>query len=85
VVDYLQIARRARKQEPRPAPVADIRAADPQARKLLAAGWEPKERCGKTIWESPEDGFYYSQEMAEHFLDRGVGNVRFKSGAIGRG
>jgi hypothetical protein len=68
LVDYIQIARRARKHEPRPALVADLRATDPQIRKLRAADWKPKERCGKTIWESPNNGFYYSQEMAAHFL-----------------
>src|SRR3712207_3132195 len=37
-------------------------ASDPQVRKLLAAGWEPKERCGKIIWRYPDNGFFYSQE-----------------------
>jgi tubulysin polyketide synthase-like protein len=45
-------------------------ASDPEVRKLLAAGCEPKERCGKLIWRHPDDGFYYSQEMAAHFLER---------------
>ena len=43
---------------------------DPETRKLLAAGWEPKERCRKTIWESPDTGFYYSQEMALYLLKK---------------
>jgi hypothetical protein len=69
----------------KPAEAVSMRsAADPEAHKLSAAGWKPKERCGKTIWECPDNGFYYLQKMAMHFLDRGVGNVRFKSGANGR-
>lgn len=42
-------------------------------RRLLAAGWEPKERCGPlglTIWANPETGFYYSQEIALHRLNQ---------------
>src|SRR5215217_5041804 len=31
--------------------------ADPEACKLSAAGWEPKEYCGKVIWEHPGNGF----------------------------
>jgi hypothetical protein len=52
-------------------------------RRLIAAGWEPKERCGKTIWKRPDNGFYCSQETAAHFLNIGVGNVKHKSGAEG--
>ncbi len=85
MVDYLKIARRVRKQEPRSAPATDLQGKAPEARKLLAAGWKPKERCGKTIWESRDNGFYYSQEMAIHFLGRGIGNAGCKSGANGRG
>ncbi len=43
-------------------------------RRLLAAGWSPKDRCGPlklTIWASPETGFYCSQEVALHRLDWG--------------
>ena len=60
----------------------------PEARKLLATGctgWEPKERCGKIIWKCPDTGFYYSQEMARHFLRGGVGTIGYKSGATGKG
>ncbi len=39
---------------------------DVQSRKLRAAGWKSKERCGKTIWQSPENVFWYSQDMAMH-------------------
>ncbi len=49
--------------------------------KLLAAGWQPKERCGKTIWQRPDDGFYVSQEAALHFLGPGIVSTRDKSGA----
>ena len=38
----------------------------PEVRKLKTAGWKPKERCGKTIWQSPDNGFWYSQAMAMH-------------------
>ncbi len=43
-------------------------------RRLLAAGWSPKDRCGPlelTIWAAPETGFYCSQEVALHRLDWG--------------
>ncbi len=42
-------------------------------RRLLAAGWSPKEQCGPlalTIWANPETGFYCSQEIALHRLDQ---------------
>ncbi len=38
-------------------------------RRLIAAGWEPKERCGLLIWASPETGFYCSQGVALHRLE----------------
>jgi len=40
----------------------------PEVRNLIAGGWKPKEHCGKTIWESPENGFWYSQDMALELL-----------------
>ena len=56
--------------------VADIRTARPcfaardeGERRLIAAGWEPKERMGLIIWASPRTGFYCSQEVALHRLD----------------
>ena len=70
----------ARKGEKRSeAEVVDIRAATPlferlstpEVRKLQAAGWKPKERCGKIIWQSPENGFWYSQEMALQLSENG--------------
>lgn len=45
-------------------------------RRLLAAGWTPKERCGPlrlTIWAKPETGFYYCQEVALHRLGQRQG------------
>ena len=70
MVDYLEIARRGRKQEPRSAPVADLQVTGPQARKLLTASWKPKERCGKIIWQRPHNGFYYSKEVSLHLLNQ---------------
>ena len=61
MVDYLELARRARKAEARPEPGANVQIVDPETQRLLAAGWEPKERCGKIIWKQPDNGFYYSQ------------------------
>ena len=42
----------------------------PETHKLQTTGWKPKERCGKTIWQSPESSFWYSQEMALVLLER---------------
>jgi hypothetical protein len=68
-----------------PAEVVRMRTvADPEARKLQAACWEPKERCGKIIWKRPDNGFYVSQEVAIHFMDTGIVNIGHKSGAIER-
>lgn len=62
-------------------PVVDIRTIrpvqrDPDERRLLAAGWTPKDRRGPkelSIWANPESGFYYSQEVALHCLDQRSG------------
>jgi hypothetical protein len=43
-----------------------------EERRLIAAGWKPKERGGFVIWENPEASFYYSQEVALHLLKRRV-------------
>jgi hypothetical protein len=43
-----------------------------EERKLIDAGWKPKERGGLVIWANPETDFYYSQEMALHHLKRRV-------------
>ncbi len=42
-------------------------------RRLVAAGWEPKERGGLVIWANPDTGFYCSQEVALHRLEAGQG------------
>jgi hypothetical protein len=39
----------------------------PEARKLQAAGRKPKERCAKTIGQSPKNSCWYSQEVALQF------------------
>ncbi len=40
---------------------------------LVAAGWTRKERLGKSIWQSPQNGFWYSREMASRLLESGGG------------
>jgi hypothetical protein len=49
-----------------------------EERRLIAAGWEPKERGGLVIWaKNPETGFYYSLEGALYRLEaREAANVR---------
>ncbi len=42
---------------------------DEEERRLLAAGWKPKERMGLVMWANPETGFYSSQESALHRLE----------------
>ena len=42
---------------------------DSEGRRLEAAGFEPKERSGKIIWQRPDTGFWVSQEMALHLLE----------------
>ena len=42
---------------------------DREHMELRAAGCEPVERGGVSIWQSPDNGYYYSQEVA-------VGTVR---------
>lgn len=44
--------------------------ADSEACKLSAAGWDPKERCGKVIWKHPGNGLYNSQEVSLHLLNQ---------------
>jgi hypothetical protein len=59
-----------------PAPSADYQ-------RLEAAGYKPKISLrGRVIWERPDSGFYYSEEMALHLLD--AKNIRDKSGANAR-
>ena len=56
-----------------------------ERRKLEVAGFKPKERCGKIIWQRPDNGFYYSQEVALHLLGSGIVSTGDKSGANGKG
>ena len=54
---------------------SEVSAVSREHRRLLAAGWNPKVRLGKTIWERPDNGFYVSEEMALHLLD---GNENYR-------
>ncbi len=57
-----------------------------EERRLIAAGWSPKERGGLVIWADPETGFYSSQEVALHSLANplGVSPYRRLLDALGR-
>jgi hypothetical protein len=59
-----------------PPPLVDTQTAEKvrgswgeEERRLIAAGWEPKERGGHLIWANPETGFYCSQEVALYRLE----------------
>ncbi len=39
-----------------------------ERRRLLAAGWEPKEKGGKSVWRNPKNGFWYPQRVAMALL-----------------
>jgi hypothetical protein len=59
-----------------PPPLVDTQTAEKvrgswgeEERRLIAAGWEPKERGGLVIWANPETGFYCSQEVALYRLE----------------
>jgi len=41
-----------------------------EGRKLKAAGFKPRARGGKVIWQRPDTGFWFSQEMALRLLER---------------
>ena len=69
MVDYLELARRARKPKSNTKAVTNTQETDPEARRLLAAGFEPKERGGMIIWQRPDTGFWVSQEMALHLSE----------------
>jgi hypothetical protein len=83
VSGYLELARwvRARREESRSQlasqAVTDVQTMrqsrpiqlDSSGRKLEAAGFQPKERDGKIIWQRPDTGFWVSQEMALHLLE----------------
>jgi hypothetical protein len=64
----------------KPAPAA----VGPEARRLVASGWKPKVRFGKTIWQRPDTGFWVSEEMALHLLDgtQGSEQERGKTGRV---
>ena len=47
---------------------SEISEKSPEHRRLLAAGWKPKARCGEVIWASPQSGFWYCQEVALEVL-----------------
>ncbi len=47
---------------------SEISEKSPEHRRLLDAGWVPRARRGKTIWASPQTGFWYSEEMAFELL-----------------
>ncbi len=46
-------------------------------RRLEAAGWEPVERAGETVWRHPETGIYYDRDKAVALLREGanVGDI----------
>ena len=46
--------------------------AQTEHRKLLAAGWEPKERENETVWRNPENGLWYPQGIAIAILEEGA-------------
>ncbi len=46
---------------------------DEERRELGAAGWKPEEREGETIWQHPENGFWYPQGVAIAMLREGAG------------
>jgi hypothetical protein len=83
---YLNIARRVSEGRTTPSVDEDLmpdggceRSAksvkSPEYLRLLAAGWVPKVRRGKTIWASPQTEFWYSEAMALQLLrlDEGPG------------
>jgi hypothetical protein len=72
---YLDIARKVANEGQKSPPASEDMPAEscakseisiksPEQAHLLAAGWEPKVRCDRTIWESPRTGFWYSEEVA---------------------
>jgi hypothetical protein len=46
----------------------------PSTRQLIETGWKPKERCGKTIYQSPQNGCWYSEEIALALLSDAKNN-----------
>ena len=39
---------------------------------LRAVGWESVERDGVAIWQCPDHGFYYSQDVAVELVREGT-------------
>jgi hypothetical protein len=58
-------------------------AADTEARRLVASGWKPKVRLGKTIWQRPDTSFWVSEEMALNLLN-GTERSEQERGKAGR-
>jgi hypothetical protein len=80
VSSYLELARRSRARRSESGPrlasesVRDVQTVRPihldhEGRRLEAAGFKPKERGGKIIWQRPDTGFWVSHEMALHLLE----------------
>ena len=59
-----------------------------ERRELEAAGWEPKGRGAKTIWESPTDGRWYADYQAAEMQRKGerceATQARARTGASSR-
>lgn len=45
---------------------------DDERRELEAAGWEPEERGGETVWRNPNSGLWYPQGVAIAMLREGA-------------
>ena len=45
---------------------------DREQMELRGAGWELVERGGIDIWQSPDNGFCYAQEMAVEMVREGT-------------
>ena len=45
---------------------------DDERRELEAAGWEPEEREGETVWKNPANGLLYPQGQAVVIVREGA-------------
>ena len=45
---------------------------DEERRELEAAGWEPEEREGETVWKNPANGLLYPQGQAVAIVREGA-------------
>ena len=43
-----------------------------ERRELEAAGWEPEEREGETVWKNPANGLLYPQGQAAAIVREGA-------------